>query len=84
MSLLLELLKREKTKKNQNMKTLLIFTIVSALIIGSLNAQEVNLENPVIPDIKRNTIYFELGGNGIISSVNYERLFPFKGKMDLS
>ena len=48
-----------------------LFKISIALYIATFSATKINAQK----DIKKNSIYAEIGGNGVLYSINYERLF---------
>jgi hypothetical protein len=56
------------------MKKLLLFTLVLIAFSGSGFSQELPV-NSVNANQYRNSVYLELFGNGLIGSLNYERIF---------
>jgi hypothetical protein len=63
------------------MKVISIFFLVHVILCGSLNAQEVNTNETGMERIRKNSLYFEILGNGVIYSINYDRIIPLKNKM---
>jgi hypothetical protein len=43
-----------------------------------INAREVVSEDYRLKDIRKNSIYLEILGNGAVYSINYDRIVPFK------
>lgn len=62
------------------MKTTQIITLISLLIFGSLNAQENKDEDSTKIGIRKNSIYIEAIGVGIVGSINYDRIIPISNK----
>ena len=58
------------------MKISPIILLVCFLFCGSLTAHEFNSEDSLKYQIKKNSVYFELFGNGTFGSVNYDRIIP--------
>lgn len=58
------------------MKSLSFILILSALFCLSLGAQDSNISGSSTKDLRKNSIYFELLGNGILYSLNYDRIIP--------
>ncbi len=58
-------------------KTFIFFLIVFVSFLA-------NSQNLVQKELKRNTVFVEFGGNGILYSVNYNRLFYLSKKLCLS
>jgi hypothetical protein len=52
-------------------------------LITNLHAQQAAVIDSGWNDIRRNTVYFEFLGNGVIFSFNYDRIFPLKEKLAL-
>lgn len=46
----------------------------------SLTAQTISKSDPSDIFLRKNSLYFELGGNGLLWSINYERIIPIKKK----
>ena len=61
------------------MKKLFVILIICLLTYSSYCQGTSGKRDTTIKDIRKKSIYFELGGNGIYYSINYERLF-FSGK----
>lgn len=49
-----------------------------------LHAQEAHDTDTGKKNIRKNSVYFEFLGNGVIYSVNYDRIFPLKEKLALT
>lgn len=62
------------------MKALSMLTIIFLLLYGSINAQDSNNKNTTKNSIRKNSIYFELFGVGIIYSINYDRILQISKK----
>jgi hypothetical protein len=65
--------------KKQEFKILIFLFAYN--ICGFLNAQEVNLKETGIEMIRKNSVYFEVLGNGAVYSINYDRIIPLKNKI---
>jgi len=57
--------------------------LVHIILCGSLNAQEVNPKAIDMERIRKNSLYFEILGNGVIYSINYDRIIHLKNKMSI-
>ena len=67
------------------MKKFYLFFTANLLLLGFIYCQENQSEkDPFMKNIQRNSFYAELGGNGGIISINYERLVPVGNKAGLS
>ena len=74
--------------KKQSMKHIrvILYSILIGLSTIGVNAQEVDsipISDSIYP-LRKNSIFFELGGNGLFYSLNYDRLFELTGKFNLS
>lgn len=54
------------------------FSIVFLFLSISLFAQQDSLEMQEMNGIRKNSVYFELLGNGAVYSINYDRILPLK------
>jgi hypothetical protein len=62
------------------MKTIRCFILIASILPALLFGQK-SFNDSII---KRNTIYIEIGGQGIIGSLNYDKLFRVKKKVKTS
>ena len=46
-----------------------------------MKAQDVNLKDSGMKSIRKNSIYFEILGNGVAYSINYDRIIPLKNRL---
>lgn len=60
------------------MKALVFFLVMNLINSGMLWAQEGDKRDPGAPGLRKNSVYFELLGNGAIYSFNYDRIIPVK------
>ena len=58
-------------------KAVLLFGLLCLTFSGKSFGQIAGPAAQVIPELYRNSIYLEIGGNGGVGSLNYERLVPF-------
>lgn len=66
------------------MRVICILILCNIIVFsGSTNAQEDNLKEPSSQSIKKNSLYLEILGNGVVWSINYERIIPLKEKMSM-
>ena len=66
------------------MKGCIIFFLSHLVIcITTLNAQDANPEVSGMKSLRKNSVYFEFGGNAALYSVNYDRIIPLTDKMAL-
>jgi hypothetical protein len=56
------------------MKKLVVIITICLMSISSYCQTPGVKQDSVVKDIRKNSIFFELGGNGLLYSVNYERL----------
>lgn len=59
---------------------ILIFLFCCAI----LNAQEIPDNETGYKNIRKNSVYFEFLGNGVVYSLNYDRIFPLSEKLALT
>lgn len=57
-------------------KALLLFSLCCLALSGKCFAQITEPETKAFPELYRNSIYLEIGGNGGLLTLNYERLIP--------
>jgi hypothetical protein len=50
---------------------------------AQLSAQDKSDSSGTLQEIRKNSFYFEFLGNGVVYSLNYERIFPVKRKLAL-
>lgn len=60
------------------------FFLISIFVCLCLNAQEAKKVDPDIKNIRKNAFYFEIMGNGVVWSINYERIIPVSKKLVVS
>jgi hypothetical protein len=60
-----------------------IFFLCQIWFYGTLTAQENTLKESPLKNMRKNTFFFEILGNGVIYSVNYDRIVPLKDKLAL-
>jgi len=65
------------------MKALAVFLVFNLFNFGTLWAQERDIRDPGAPGLRKNSVYFELLGNGAIYSINYDRIIPVKKDLNL-
>ena len=66
------------------MKKYLLITFLNLILIVSAIAQnQHDNRDSTMRNIQRNSFYIELGGNGVIISINYERIVPLGTKTGL-
>ena len=62
---------------------ILLFSI-STLFNATIVYSQIDKDLDTVAILKKNTIYVELGGNAILYSINYDRLFNISNKFKLS
>lgn len=70
-----------KASTSKPLKIVLYLFLVHLFCYGFLNAQDSTSQDQEIKSIRKNSFYFEILGNGVVWSINYERIFPLKDKM---
>ena len=65
------------------MKALIIFLLCQLVFCVSIEAQNNNLITPGLEELRKNSIYLEIIGNGAAHSFNYDRIIPIKKKQVL-
>ncbi len=63
------------------MRVFLIFLLSYFLICGIMSAQNANLKDSGMYDIRKNSIYLEILGNGAVYSFNYDRTLPLSNML---
>ena len=66
------------------MKKLFVILIICLLTYSSFCQGTSGKRDTTIKDIRKNSIYLEAIGNGVLYSINYERLFPFSEYVGLT
>jgi len=65
------------------MKNLVFILVAILLNFNNLRAEQGNSGDPGTPATRKNSVYFELLGNGVIYSINYDRLIPLEKGLNL-
>ena len=65
------------------MKYAVTFLLICVLAGNKLTSQGVDLQNINFSSVRKNSIYFELLGNGAVYSFNYDRIVPLKQELAL-
>lgn len=65
------------------MKTLTLFLVISLLNFSNLWSGESIIPDNGTPGLRKNSVYFELLGNGAIYSINYDRIIPMKSDLQM-
>jgi len=65
------------------MKALLISLLCQLVFCVSMEAQSTGFITPGLEELRKNSLYLEILGNGAVYSFNYDRLFPIKKTMAL-
>ncbi|NLO70604.1 MAG: hypothetical protein GX102_06630 [Porphyromonadaceae bacterium] len=60
----------------------LFFIAITLCIVVTIQAQDV--ETYAEAPLKRNSLYFELGGNSLLYSLNFDHLIPFSNSLKLA
>lgn len=68
-------------KMSSRTALLLIFSLTVPII---MTAQSDSAQTSGLKDIRKNSFYVELLGNGAVYSINYDRIFPLKEKFALT
>ncbi len=58
-----------------------VFLKITILLIMCFNIQNANAQSEYCTKLRKNSIFLEVGGNGIVYSINYDRLFDFSNKI---
>lgn len=66
------------------MKTISSIFLGLLLVCGAIRAQDSNSEASGIESIRKNSIYMEALGNGVVYSVNYDRILPVGEKLAIT
>jgi len=64
-------------------KTLSVIFAITLIFYGSVKAQEIVTEEPIVEQIRKNSVYLEIMGNGAVYSLNYDRIIPLQKKIAL-
>jgi hypothetical protein len=62
------------------MKKLVVIIIICLMTLSSYCQTPSIKPDMIKKNIRKNSIFFELGGNGFLYSINYERLIPISKK----
>ena len=63
------------------MKYIFFFILIYFSFCCAINGQ--NNNDSEMKEIRKNSIYFEILGNGVLYSINYDRILPIKNKLSM-
>jgi hypothetical protein len=65
------------------MKAFVPFLLLTVVVLSPLKAQDTDTKTAGIESIRKNSLYFEILGNGVVYSINFERIIFTREKTAL-